>query len=251
MTFLSWAPEASQDEAVNRFGARRYLNRAAKNPMRGLAVCVECVRADRQPYVRLPWLLGWLAICPVHDVVMVSRCPGCRGALEVPVPGSRRVISADRCTRCGHRLVNESVAKALPAASALQDAMLIGKRTASLERAGIGSMAWPEFVMLSDLALGVFWCQADGARKSTIGLALAQDEAGCDDLDIGNNREGCLVLLSWLLSTWVDGRAGEFVGEAWTRLVNEEWRSASANWGPSIEDVKLSQLGVLLSGLTH
>ncbi|MBS0396551.1 MAG: TniQ family protein, partial [Proteobacteria bacterium] len=67
MTFLDWAGSAHFDEALGRFSGRRYMDGAPKNPTRGLAVCAECLRSDAQLYLRLTWLIGWMAICPIHS----------------------------------------------------------------------------------------------------------------------------------------------------------------------------------------
>jgi hypothetical protein len=41
------------------------------------AVCGPCLQEDAAPHVRTLWQLGWLAACPKHQAILLSRCELC------------------------------------------------------------------------------------------------------------------------------------------------------------------------------
>jgi hypothetical protein len=249
MTLHDWAEVSYGDEAAGRFNARRYLDGAPKTMPRGLVVCGECLRSDAHPYLRLIWLIGWVAICPVHDTVMVSRCPDCRAPLRLPLPGSLRPFAADRCTTCFADIRTMEMTRALPAAADLQGRLLAGKQTGTVELAGIGLMDWRALVMLSDVLVGMFWHGTTDVQKYWFGQSLAEEIGAGEGLQLGSSREGSLELLAWLLGAWAGNSATAIVAELGKRWRVGEWRQASLNIGPTIEDVRDSRILELLSAL--
>lgn len=48
----------------------------------GLQYCPHCLQEDKTPYFRLEWRLAWHTTCPIHEVVLMDRCPNCNAPLE-------------------------------------------------------------------------------------------------------------------------------------------------------------------------
>ncbi|WP_183257679.1 MULTISPECIES: TniQ family protein [unclassified Bradyrhizobium] len=44
---------------------------------RSVAVYPSRLAEDDIPYIRREWTIGWLAVCPRHQCVLVSNCPSC------------------------------------------------------------------------------------------------------------------------------------------------------------------------------
>lgn len=48
----------------------------------GLQYCPHCLQDDKTPYFRLEWRLAWHTNCPIHEVLLMDRCPNCNAPLE-------------------------------------------------------------------------------------------------------------------------------------------------------------------------
>lgn len=83
MTFDGFQPVYRDDEASARFTGRRYDVRSPTSRSYRFAVCGRCLKDDAKPYLRLSWLIGWMAVCPHHGTVLVERCNVCGAGLRV------------------------------------------------------------------------------------------------------------------------------------------------------------------------
>jgi hypothetical protein len=249
MTMLDWQEPVFSDEVLGRFSGRRYVERLPRCPSRGLVVCPECFRLDPQPYIRLPWLIGWVASCERHELVMIGQCPGCRVPLRLPLPSSARPFAVGRCSTCAFDLRRTGTTDALPTAARLQELMLTGKRSGTVELAGIGVISWRDLILLSDVLLGMFWQRIDADTRWWLCRSIALDAGASDSLDVWRSREGSLVLLEWLLGAWSGNSATGLVADLGRRWREGECQQASLNVGPTIGDVGMSRVLSLLSSL--
>ena len=61
-----------------------------------LQYCPQCLQADRHPYFRRHWRLGFVTVCPTHERCLLDRCPAC----HVPIYLYRLRHDSDALTRC-------------------------------------------------------------------------------------------------------------------------------------------------------
>lgn len=80
MTFEGWAPIYRDDEDSGRFSGRRYDRPAPDHRTYRFVVCGQCLEGDAKPYLRSSWLIGWMAVCPIHGTQLIDRCPACGAA---------------------------------------------------------------------------------------------------------------------------------------------------------------------------
>ncbi|SDG25867.1 TniQ protein [Limimonas halophila] len=90
----------------------------------GLQYCPACLAADRKPWYRKIWRVGFVLQCPEHGEPLRDACPVC----DAPVIPHRSAVGhADHCHACGFPLVGELVPSApeIPgSALRLQDKLL-------------------------------------------------------------------------------------------------------------------------------
>jgi hypothetical protein len=84
MTRNGWAPDYRHDEASGRFCGREFDQPYGLPKFIHYAVCTHCLAADTAPYLRAAWLVGWMAICPVHETRLTLRCTACQTTLKIP-----------------------------------------------------------------------------------------------------------------------------------------------------------------------
>lgn len=213
MTFDDFASCYRDDEANERFCGRRYYNDPSRWRTFPFVVCGQCLSADADPYVCVSWLLGWLAVCPIHNTVMISRCNGCRCKCRIAYSSSPTTFSSTTCTRCGNKLPMDN----RPAASSvlrLQASMLKAKREGAADVEGLGSFTWAEFVALIDVLQGMFWTawtfdEQQRAFKQYAG-AIANELP--DVHSVYDSRYGALRFLAWLTEGWPHG-TGSTLGQ--------------------------------------
>lgn len=249
LTFRDWQPACFDDEAAARFAGWRYEALPPERRDRGIAICPICLRTDAIPYLRLNWFVGWVAICPAHGVALVAKCRCCQQPLRAVTSNSREVLSSGRCLTCHAGVSGAEACAVSPSLSAFQDTMLLGKRSGRVEPPSIGSVAWPDFVMLCDSLLGCLWRELTTDRRGqwleVLKAGMERDFAIAPDLY--GDRLSSLALIAWLLRQWPNGP--ELVG-----LVNlaRRWIAGSAERvprliGPTAERVKRSGVPTLLN----
>lgn len=45
--------------------------------------CIECLRKDRIPFLRLSWRLSFMTVCELHGVYLLDACPHCGESVEI------------------------------------------------------------------------------------------------------------------------------------------------------------------------
>jgi hypothetical protein len=247
MTFEPWQPVYREDEDPARFAGRRYDTRAPDWRAYRFVVCGLCLEGDSSPYLRSLWHLGWLAVCPVHDTILLRRCERCHAGLRVSQLAICAPFSPETCNRCGESLLAHRYQMAHPAVGALQRVLLEGKRSGVSEIAGLGTFSWPEMVALADTLLGAFWTSTTLEERTDV---LCRYEYECLDvprleMQIYDCRHDSLRFLAWLMEGWPD-TLGASVGRDMlergltrprNRLshhVTPRWKGHP--WGPSPHD---------------
>jgi predicted RNA-binding Zn-ribbon protein involved in translation (DUF1610 family) len=104
MTLAKWAPSYREEEDSHRFCGPRFVAIAPENRVRRLAVCAECLEEDTEPYLRLWWMTGWVAVCPRHGTILVARCAWCRGHVRIARLSAVNPFAPRDCTSCGKSL---------------------------------------------------------------------------------------------------------------------------------------------------
>src|SRR5208283_4460420 len=101
MTQHHWSPVYRDDEADVRFSGRRYQRNPFGHHLPRLVLCGECLKSDAEPYLRLPWMLGWFAVCPFHQLILIARCPTCRTRVSHAPFRSAKAFMPHLCRSCG------------------------------------------------------------------------------------------------------------------------------------------------------
>lgn len=205
MTFEGWLA-ARDDEHDERLSAWRAAHpRRRPNGGHPAAVCPRCLAGDKMPYLRRTWMVGWLAVCPDHQLVLERKCRVCGNILRHPGLDARKPIQIGRCDRCGTLAAAQNGPMALDGVIGLQRAMLALKQTGQRDIPGVGIVDWSVFTALVDLVLKAVWTgTAVMARQHLFARIIA---------DLGHEPDerfriewqgnyGALVLMTWLLGLW-------------------------------------------------
>lgn len=102
LTCQSSLEDGTARRLAHHFPARNFLRHHH-------AWCPQCYRDDERPYDRLLWSIAPVTACPIHQTLLVERCPECGS--RVPVVHSRAVPGV--CPRC-----EASLADGAPSADA-------------------------------------------------------------------------------------------------------------------------------------
>jgi hypothetical protein len=204
MTFESWSPVYRDDEASERFSAERFRVEVSRRQGFRYVLCEQCLDADVAPYLRAPWAVGWVAVCPEHASIMTARCQKCRAKLRIGRPASIARFSPVTCVQCGNDLRYGLHAPAHPSVIRLQHALLEGKRHGRTDLAGIGHVSWMEVVALADVVLGMFWTDTMLAEQQR-GYSLFQKECEISETQLRSTRYCDLAFFAWLIESWPHG----------------------------------------------
>lgn len=210
MTFADWAPKCRDDDARERFsGIRLQTHHPARRRDTRLAVCLQCLDDSRAPYLPLSWMLGWLAVCPLHRTVLMVRCPQCKQRLRLPSFSHSSVFNPAICTRCQNRLVASPV-PAHQECIELQTSLLRGKRSGLTVLAGIGELTWPQTVTLLDLLVNLFWAGTSFDERWRFAAEFSADFPLIEGAEMSpyHARYGGMCMLAWLLGAWSGGKRG-------------------------------------------
>jgi transposase len=206
MTLESWAT-ARNDERDERFSAWRVAKPGYR--MKGgryLAVCPRCLAGDDKPYLRTEWMIGWLAICPRHDIVLERKCPSCHRMLRQQELNGSRLADPCQCHRCSASLAEGNGSTAL-AGIGLQRTMLALKRAGLGHVPGLGMVEWGMFSALTDLVLRAVWTAEPVRARERLFTQVVLDLglAPAERFRIGwRGNYGALVLMAWMLEGWPD-----------------------------------------------
>lgn len=204
MTFTTFAPVYDDDEVNERFKGQRYYEPQPDQHAYRFAVCGLCLEADTIPYLRRPWLIGWMAVCPTHDCILTVRCSDCHTKCHVAHFAHVANFSPTVCTRCGQDLLDDYYLPASPAVITLQAALLEGKCEGVSELGGFGVLTWKEIVALTDVLLGMFWISgmADERWNDITRFYRSVEDEPADELGAYDGRYMSLRLLAWLTEDW-------------------------------------------------
>ncbi len=206
MTFERLEIVYRDDEASARFAGRRYDTRAPEWRAYRFAVCGQCLKSDATPYLRTPWLIGWMAACPHHGTILIERCKVCHAGLRVAPFATAASFSPATCTRCANSLLDHGDVPAHPSVTRMQTALLRGKCEGVTELDGLGRLTWKEMVALADVLIGMVWTDLTLAEQERIFRLYISDtgDAPLGDDGIYDCRHGSLRFLAWLTEGWPD-----------------------------------------------
>ncbi len=224
MTFSGWAPDARTDEIAGRFArTRSYRLPSVASPVHRYGVCPRCLAEDPIPYIRKTWTLGWISVCEAHHVVLVTRCPGCRGKFRIPTLWAGTAFRADRCY-CGEFLPGIAEQPAHELAVEFQLAMLTGRERNEVTLRGLGVLAWPVAIALFDVLLEMVWLEPVPRTKHPV-LVRIKEELGLAREHGTENYDG-LLLLAWLLASWPQHMcaAAESLEISCSRWTSKRWQ---------------------------
>lgn len=252
MTFERFQPAYRDDEASARFTGRRYD--AGSPGLRGyrFAACGQCLKEDAKPYLRLPWLIGWMAVCPRHGTVLMERCKACGASLRVAPFATTSAFSPATCTRCAKSLLDQGEVSAHPSVMRIQASLLRGKSEGVTDVEGLGRFRWEEMVALADVLLGMVWTDltlTEQERIFNLYISNSGDSAQEDD-GIYDCRHGSLQFLAWLTQGWPNSPGAEIGRSMLVRWLTahrnrlcrhlrppgaDPWSAGTTNFEPSIE----------------
>lgn len=215
LTVQRWAPKYRDDEATERFAGRRYRQCSGEPKIRSWVVCNECLKECETPYLKLEWMIGWLAVCPTHQTVLANRCERCHTKFRFASTKADTKALPFRCTKCGTPWGSDGTFTAQPNVLNLQNALLIGKREGVTELLGIGELKWTETVALIDALLGSFWKDTSFDERHHI---YREYEYATLHLERAESspfhcRYGALSFLACLLEDWTSDAGCEGFGK--------------------------------------
>jgi hypothetical protein len=233
MTLESWSPVYRDDEASERFSAERFRAEAPRRQGFRYVLCEQCLGAHATPYLRTPWTVGWIAVCPEHASIMTARCPKCRAKLRLGWPSSIARFAPPTCAQCGNDLRYGLHKPAHPSVIRLQHAMLEGKRQGTTELTGIGCLSWMEVVAFADVVLGIFWTDTTAAEQQRR-HSLLRKEFEISDAQLPDSRYTDLAFLAWLTESWPHGRGPQIAMDMLARWLSDKpnriFRHLGVNW---------------------
>jgi hypothetical protein len=242
MTFADWAPKFHEDDARERFsGSRLETHTPASRRDVRLAVCVQCLDAGKPPYLPLSWMLGWLAVCPTHQTVLLVRCWRCKRKLRLPSFNAPSIFNPATCTHCKKRLTDSPVA-AQRGPRKLQSKLLDGKRSGRTQLI-VGELTWPQTVTVLDLLVNLFWTGTSFEERWRLTAEFSDDfpPIGHAEMSPYRSRYGGLCMLSWLLG---EGRGSKVARQLLTR-----WLAGSQPQATRFAGIKTPAAGSALDTL--
>jgi hypothetical protein len=233
MTLESWSPVYRDDEAGERFSAERFRADVPRRQGFRYVLCEQCLAAYPTPYLRTPWAIGWVAVCPEHASIMTARCQKCRGKLRIGRPSSATRFSPATCVQCGNDLRYGLDEPAHPSVVRVQNALLEGKREGTTELAGVGRLSWIEIVALVDVVLGMFWTDTTLGEQQR-SYSLFRKEYEISETRLVSTRYRDLTFLAWLTGSWPDGAGPQLAMDMLARWLsgkpNSIFRHLGVNW---------------------
>lgn len=238
MTFEGWAPIYRDDEDSGRFSGRRYDRPAPEHRTYRFVVCGQCLEGDAKPYLRSSWLIGWMAVCPIHGTQLIDRCSACGAAPRVAPFANTTIFSPGTCARCSKSLLGNASLTAHPSVVSMQAVLLEGKRRGVFDLTGLGSLTWKEMVALADVLLGTVWGDITLAEKEELLHAFASDALQeKPTLDgIFDRRHASLLFLAWLISGWPDSPGATVAHHLLSRWLTAERNRLCRHLHPAQED---------------
>lgn len=226
MTLDQFVSVYRDDEAPARFTGRRYDASAPERRAYRFAACAQCLKSDATPYLRTPWLIGWMAVCPQHATRLMERCRACHAGIRVAPFTTAASFSPATCTRCANSLLDDDPVSAHPSVIRMQTALLSGKSSGTIELEGLGRLSWMEMVALVDVLIGMVWTDLTLAERQNIFLSYISDlrnRSHGEDSPF-DCRHGSLQFLTWLTEGWPNS-----AGAKMSQNLLARWLAADRN----------------------
>lgn len=255
MTFEGFEPVYRDDEAPARFAGRLYDTVPPQWRAHRFAICGPCLQGDAKPYLRTPWLIGWMAVCSHHGTVLIERCGACHAGLRVGRFARVSTFSPTMCTRCAKNVLEDGCVPAHPSVTRLQAALWRGKCEGVTEFDGLGQLTWTEMVALADVLLGMVWTDLTLGEQQQIFRAYVSDVLNEPSASAGiyayADRHGSLRFLAWLIEGWPESPGAKVSQGLLRRWATAErnrlcrhlrppgadpWSAGSTNFEPSIRE---------------
>ena len=235
MTLAKWMPVYREDEDSHRFAGPRFVSISPDYRLRRLAVCAECLDEDREPYLRLWWLIGWAAVCPRHATILIARCAWCRAHVRTARLSGVIPFAPRECVSCGRALHDGVCWLAHPAVTRLQGVLLEGKCQGVTTLEGIGRLSWPETVALIDVLLGTYWRVLEWEDQERIRAQHEESDLAPSLADRAyDTRYGSLQFLAWLLEGWPHSigsrKAMDLLARGLDQRANRIFRHLRLDW---------------------
>ncbi len=212
LTFQDWALASRLENMAGRL-AMRYFRRKRSRAVKsqGLAVCPRCLRGDVEPYVRRAWTLGWVAVCPDHQAVLLSGCPSCRRKLTLPGLASHTPFAPERCRGCGFEVLEAEMPAASQHAMRMQAVLWGCKQYGTASFFGMGAVDGSSAMMIVDAILGAFWSNDDARIQRRLLRHIGKD-VGLAALRPGEaDSHAGLAMAAWFLEDWPE--RGRMLGQ--------------------------------------
>lgn len=253
MTLSGWQPSYRDDEVSARFAGRHYDSRAAMWRRHCFVICGPCLERDTTPYLRAAWLMGWLAVCPLHAVMLIERCGACGLHLRAAPLATATPFSPTTCSRCGANLLSNTYPSAHPGVARIQTALLCAKQRGVAQLGGLGQLSWKQVVSLADVLIGMIWTELPQSEREAVFLMYASDpltELTPQDA-IHDCRHGSLQFLAWLIEGWPDSTGAQVAQSILARwsmitlnqmdcpppsLYAHDWISGPNHFEPSVRE---------------
>lgn len=75
----------------------------------GVQACPQCLAQDNTPYFRRRWRFGFVTTCPIHESLLIDRCPACGASIKFHESVSAPEAASGMmtvCYECGFDLKN-------------------------------------------------------------------------------------------------------------------------------------------------
>ena len=115
-TFRRWAGTVFEgDDGLTKFAWLPPAGRQGGRRCFGQQLCPWCLRADAEPYLRLTWRLSFVTTCPVHQRLLLDRCPRCSEPFHIlRMDNVREMRCASCATDLRHVTADEPPIDAVP-----------------------------------------------------------------------------------------------------------------------------------------
>lgn len=210
-TFRRWAGAVFEnDDGLNKLAWLPPAGRLNGKRCFGQQLCPWCLRADAEPYLRITWRLSLVTICPVHQRLLLDRCPVCNEPFHILRMDNVREM---RCSSCAadlrHFTADAAPVDAVPVQQDLLRMIAEGWRTLG-DYGPVYSFAVLEIMAL----LGRFLAGGPHAYALRAWIADQVPALAVPPETLPRAREGSLltprarsVLVSmahWLIGDWPD-----------------------------------------------
>jgi hypothetical protein len=234
MTFGHLEPVYRQDEDSARFTIDRYRAKAPQVRRNGYGFCIDCLETNQVPHLHGTWLIGWLAVCPVHATILITRCAACHWSLYFRPFDRVIAFTPTRCPDCDAGLLTCHPGFGDDSVFRLQNLLLQAKRHGATELPVLGSMTWRETVALIDVLLGAAATLTTFEERQGIARQYPFD----GDVELFGepfmckSRHESFRFLAWLLDGWPESTGACIAEELLRRGLSTPRNRLSQHLGP-------------------